>query len=138
MWSLKNYPKLYQRALPIFRLFQSSHNKGTILLTVIIVLIFLAVLGMSLLGLLFSRTTLATLAIDRLKAFYLAEAGIAKSINELRTDIDSDGNGIGNVLATKLGEGRFWATHNFQTSTITAVGEVNKVKRTLQIKYTVF
>lgn len=114
------------------------NKQGTILLTVIIVLIFLAVMGMSLLGLLFSQTTLGILAIDRLKAFYLAEAGIAKSINELKTDIDSDGNGIGNVLSTKLGEGKFWATHNFPTSTITAVGEVNKIKRTIQIKYAVF
>lgn len=113
-------------------------NKGAILLTVIIVLVFLAVMGMSLLGLLFSRTTLTTLAIDRLKAFYLAEAGIAKSINELKTDIDSDGNGIGNVSPTKLGDGVFSAVHNFQTSTITAAGEVNKVKRTLQIKYALF
>lgn len=114
------------------------NKQGTILLTVIVVLIFLAVMGMSLLGLLFSQTTLSVLAIDRLKAFYLAEAGIAKSINELKTDIDSDGNGIGNVSATKLGEGMFWARHDFATSTITAVGEVNKVKRTIQIKYAVF
>ena len=114
------------------------NKKGTILLTVIMVLIFLAVMGMSLLGLLFSQTTLGMLAIDRLKAFYLAEAGIAKSIHELKTDIDSDGNGLGNLLPTKLGKGKFWATHNFPTSTITAVGEVNKVKRTIQIKYVLF
>ena len=58
-------------------------NQGTILLTVIVVLVFLTVMGMSLLGLLFSRITLSMLELDRLKAFYLAEAGIAKSINEL-------------------------------------------------------
>ena len=114
------------------------NKQGTILLTVIIVLIFLAVLGMSLLGLVFSRVTLTMLAIDRLKAFYLAEAGIAKSIYELRTDIDSDGNGLGNISPTKLGEGMFSARHDFQTFTITATGEVNKVKRTIQIKYAVF
>lgn len=113
-------------------------RQGAILLTVIVVLIFLAVMGMSLLGLLFSRTTLSILASDRLKAFYLAEAGIAKSINELKTDIDTDGNGLGNISPAKLGEGEFWARHDFQTSTITATGEVNKAKRTIQIKYTVF
>ena len=112
--------------------------KGTILLTVIVVLVFMATMGMSLLGMLFSRATLSMLAIDRLKAFYLAESGIAQSIHELKTDTDSDGNGVGNVLLVKLGGGEFSARHNFQTSTITAVGEVNHTKRTLQIKYAVF
>ncbi len=93
---------------------------------------------MSLLGLLFSRMTLSLLNIDRLKAFYLAEAGIAKSINELKKDTDDDRNGVGNIKPSKLGDGVFFASHNFQTSTITAVGEVNHVKRTIQIKYTVF
>lgn len=116
----------------------ASGKKGTILLTVIVVLVFLTTLGMALLGMLFSRATLSMLAIDRLKAFYLAEAGIAKAIHELKTDIDYDGNGVGNILPTQLGGGSFSAGHNFQTSTIMAVGEVNKIKRTLQIKYSVF
>lgn len=114
------------------------NKKGAILLTVIVVLVFLAVMGMSLLGLLFSRTTLTSLAIDRLKAFYLAEAGVASAINELRTELDSDGNGIGNVAVVKLGDGVFSAQHNPQTFIITAFGEVNKTRRTVQIKYAVF
>ncbi len=113
-------------------------EQGTILLTVIVMLVFLAVMGMSLLGLLFSRATITFLELDRLKAFYLAEAGIAKSINELRLNIDYDGNGIGNISRMKLGDGVFWARHNFPTFTITATGEVNKIKRTIQIKYSVF
>lgn len=112
-------------------------RKSTILLTVIVILLFLGIMGMSLLGFLFLRTEAGILASDRLKAFYLAEAGISKSINELRSDKDYDKNGIGNVASTKLGDGVFWVEHNFQTSTITAVGEVNKVKRTIQIKYAV-
>ena len=107
-------------------------------MTVIVILVFLAVMGMSLLGLLFSRVTMSMLELDRLKAFYLAEAGIAKSINELRHNIDYDGNGIGNISQMKLGDGMFWASHNFQTSTITATGEVNQIKRIIQIKYNVF
>lgn len=115
----------------------SAGNKGVILLTVIVVLAFLAVMGMSLVSLLFSRLTISILGLERTKALYLAEAGIAKSINELKLDIDGDGNGVGNVSRTKLGGGDFWAVHNFQTSTITATGEVNHVKRIIQIKYTV-
>ncbi len=113
-------------------------DKGAILLTVIVVLVFLSVMGMSLLGVLFSRATISLLEIDRLKAFYLAEAGIAKSINELRHNIDYDNNGMGNISQMRLDNGVYWARHNFQTSTITASGEVNKVKRTIQIKYSVF
>jgi len=113
-------------------------KQATVLLTIIIVLLFLGVLGMSLLGFLFLRTTSSTLAIDRLKAFYLAEAGIAKSINELKKEVDYDHNGIGNIAPCKLGDGVFWAQHDFQTSTITATGEVNGIKRSLQIKYAIF
>lgn len=113
-------------------------KRGTILLTVIVVLVFLAVMGMNLLGLLFSQLSISILELDKLKAFYLAEAGIAKSINELRHNIDYDGNGTGNISKMRLADGTFWAWHNFPTFTITATGEVNEIKRTIQIKYTVF
>jgi len=113
----------------------SGRNKGSILFTVILVLVFLAVLGMNLISFLFSRMTVSILELDRLKSLYLAEAGIAKSIGELKSDIDYDGGGLGNIPKTKLGDGEFWARHNFQTSTITGIGEVNKVKRVIQIKY---
>ena len=112
-------------------------RKATILLTVIVVLLFLGVLGMSLVEFLFLRTTSSILAVDRLKALYLAEAGISQAINELRTENDYDNNGVGNIAPAKLGAGKFWAQHDFQTSTITATGEVNNIKRTVQIKYTV-
>ncbi len=107
-------------------------------MTVIVVLIFLSVMGMSLLGMLYARSTVSMLEIDRMKAFYLAEAGISESVYELRHNIDYSGDGIGNVSRKKLGGGEFWASHNFITSTITASGEFNKVKRTIQIKYSVY
>jgi Tfp pilus assembly protein PilX len=113
-------------------------SRGAILMTVIVVLIFLSVMGMSLLGMLYARSTVSLLEVDRLKAFYLAEAGIARSVYELRHNIDYSGDGIGNISRTKLGDGEFWAAHNFITSTITATGEVNSIKRTIQIKYSVY
>ena len=113
----------------------NGKNKGSILFTVILVLVFLAVLGLNLITFLYSRMTVSLLELDRLKALYLAEAGIAKSIGELKVDIDYDGDGLGNIIKTKLGDGTFSARHNFQTSTITGTGEVNKVKRVIQIKY---
>jgi type II secretory pathway component PulK len=112
-----------------------SGRQGAVLITVIIVLVFLSVLGMSLIAFLFSRASYAQMQLDRLKALYLAEAGISKALWELRFDIDPDGDGQGNIPKTKLGDGLFWTRHNFQTSTITGTGEVNKARRVVQIKY---
>ena len=84
---------------------------------------------------LFSRLSKVNLESDRLKAMYLAEAGVAKAVYEIRKDKDPDRNGVGNVLKTSLAGGFYKASHNFQTSMITATGEYNSVKRTVQIKY---
>ncbi len=110
-------------------------QRGVILITTIVIFTFLTVLGMSLITFLFSRGTQSQIQLDRVKALYLAEAGIAKAIWELRYELDPDGGGPGNISETKLGDGTFWARHNFQASTITATGQVNKVQRTVQIKY---
>lgn len=112
-----------------------NEENGTILLTTLIVLIFATVLGMSLMVFLMSRTRAGTLELARLEALYLAEAGIAASIFELRNDIDPDGNGVGNIRARSLGEGTCWAVHDFATSTIVGTGEMNQVQRFIQIKY---
>jgi len=110
-------------------------KKGTVLITTILVISLLSVLGMSLITLLLSRMTYAQMQADRLKAFYLAEAGISRSIWELRSDIDIDGDGPGNIPESPLGGGTFRARHDFRNSTITGTGTVNKVARTVQIKY---
>jgi len=112
-----------------------SNGNGFVLITTIIILAFLSVLGMSLIAFLFSRIAYTHVMLDRLKALYLAEAGISKAIWELRLDVDPDGDGPGNIPRIELGDGYVWANHNFQTSTITATGEVNQAKRTIQIKY---
>lgn len=110
-------------------------RRGAVLITTVIILLFLAALGMSLITFLYSRLAYTQMQLDRLKALYLAEAGISKAIRELRYDLDPDADGTGNLPQTKLGDGLFWVRHNFQTSTITSTAEVNKVRRTVQIKY---
>ncbi len=110
-------------------------QKGAVLITVITVLVFLATLGLSLMAFLLSQSAYAQMQVDRLKAFYLAEAALAKSLHELKTGIDKDGEGAGNIPAAQLGAGTCWAKHDFSTSTITASGKVNKVTRKVQIKY---
>jgi Tfp pilus assembly protein PilX len=113
-----------------------NQSSGSTLFIAIVVLVFLSVLGMSLIAFLFSRISYTELEADRLKALYLAEAGISMAIWELRYDLDVNGNGLGNIAVTTFGDGKFWARHNFQTSTITATGVVNGSRRTVQIKYT--
>ena len=120
---------------PKIRRRRRKNNHGAVLIGTIIILIFLSVLGMNLMVYLLSRTTAATLELDRLKAYYLAEAGIAGSVHELKQDKDFDNNGVGNVAWRKLNDGVFKAVHNFQNSTITGIGQYNKIKRTVQIKY---
>ena len=114
---------------------QRTNARGAVLIVSIIVLFFLSVLGMSLIAYLYSQNRTVMLEVDRLKALYLAEAGIAKSIHELRNDTDVDNNGLGNVLLTGLGGGTCRAIHNFQNSTITGIGEYHNVKRRIQLQY---
>ena len=90
---------------------------------------------MCLVAFLFTRQISGIAQIDRLQALYLAEAGIAKSINELKFDTDLDGNGIGNIDEAFLGRGTYQANHDFRTSSITAEGTVGDITRTVQIKY---
>jgi type II secretory pathway component PulK len=112
-----------------------NEKRGAILITVIVILAFLSTLGLSLVTFLISRLAQSSLELERLKAYYLAEAGIAQSVYELRWARDVDNNGLGNVLKTPLAGGSFRAFHSLQTATITGVGEFNNVIRKVQIKY---
>jgi len=109
--------------------------RGSVLISAVIVLAFISVLGMSIVAFLVSRVSYSGMQLERVKAHYLAEAGISKSLWELKNDLDADGNGIGNVGKTRLGGGYYWARHDFQNSVICGTGEVNGIKRTFQIKY---
>jgi len=113
----------------------NGNRRGSALITTIIILSFLAVLGLSLVAFLFSRFSYITMQIDRMKALYLAEAGISKSICELKTGVDTDGDGLGNIPKTGLAGGTYKAKHDFQTATIEAVGSFNEIERTVQIRY---
>ncbi len=79
---------------------------------------------------------------DRLKALYLAEAGLSQAIWELKTNYDDPESerAPGNIPWRDVSDGplvygRYKTTHDFQTSTITSTAEVDKLQRTIQIKY---
>jgi len=112
-----------------------TNQKGAILFLTLIVLIFLTIFGGALMLMVFSRFTSVYLEYDRLKALYLAEAGISKSLWELKRGVDLDRDGLGNIPKTRLGEGYYWVNHNPQTLTIISTGEANDVERTVRIVY---
>lgn len=112
-----------------------KNEKAAILLTTIIVFAFFSTIGLSLIALLYSHITSIQLEIDRLKAGYLAEAGIAQSLYEIRVGIDQDSDGIGNIKPRRLNSGEFWVEHDIHASVIIATGEANGVRRTMQIRY---
>lgn len=102
---------------------------------VILILVFISVLGMSSIAFMQSRILKNTLETDRLKAYYLAEAGLAQAIHELKEDKDMDGNGLGTIKPTELGGGIYKASHNLDTFTIIGYGEYNDIERRVQIQY---
>lgn len=83
----------------------------------------------------YSRLNSVILDSDRLKAEYLAEAGMAKALHEQSTGIDTDGNGIGNIALTYFGEGVFKVDHDPKAHTLLSIGIVHDIRRVTFIKY---
>ncbi len=112
-----------------------SSRKGIALIGILIILFFFTSLGGALVVLVHSRLNSAILDADRLKAEYLAEAGMAKALYERTTGIDTDGNGIGNIELTYLGEGYLKVDHDPKGLSLLSVGVVHDVRRVSFIKY---
>lgn len=109
-------------------------NRGATLLLAIIIISSLTLFGMSLVNLTLSRVSSIDLEVEKVKVLYIAEAGIAKSLNELKKGIDPDGDGIGVMRETQFAEGVFEVTYNPAMFTFTSVGRVNKTTRAVQLK----
>ena len=124
-----------RRGKPIRVVKRLKNQKAAVLISVLIVVGFLSVIGLSLLALVFSRVISVELEMNRIKAFYLAEAGIAASINELKKDVDVSRTGTGNILRTKFHGGYYEAKVNQRLGTITGIGDSADVLREIEIKY---
>jgi len=111
-----------------------KHLRGATLLLAIIALSALSLFGLSLINLTISRIINVDLEIDKVKALYVAEAGIAKSLHELKKGLDPDGDGIGVIARSKFFEGTFEVTYNAALFTFTSIGRVNGVERLIQLK----
>ncbi len=118
-----------------------NNDKGVALITVIVVMLTLALIGASLAEL----SSVVNFSVDTMlnetKARYLAEAGIAHVVHELRNGRDlSDtiDKTSGQPIDFPLGEGSYSVVYDADESLITCTGTVNETKKTLQFQYNVF
>ena len=116
-----------------------SNNRGIALITVVIVMLTMALIGASLAELSSAVNFSVDTILDETKARYLAEAGIAHALHQLRLGADLNTlDTEGNPILFPLGEGAYSVTFDPLESLITCTGIVNEVKKTLQLQYNVF
>ncbi len=121
--------------MPFFEKNFFKRNNGSILILVVVIFSFLASFGGILLSFVYSRYIQYQVEGDRVKAMYLAEAGVSYSIWELKMKKDLDKNGLGNVSKHKLGDGYFQVYHNPETKEIVSTGTYNDISRTIVVIY---
>ena len=112
---------------------------------VLIIILTISLLGATLMALFFNVLSLSRIELDRTRALYLAEAGIAKAIGVLKKQAgfpisseESAEQADMIVTPTKLNEGSFEVYNDFSQSTIISIGKSNGVKRTIQVRYDAF
>jgi len=110
-------------------------EQGMILIACLIILSTLTVYGGVLISAVYERSLNIQLEVERLQALYLAEAGLARSISEVKAGLDFHGDGLGNIPVTKLGAGTYFAVHDTDTLAIMGIGDVNGLKRRVRIRY---
>jgi hypothetical protein len=106
------------------------NKRGAILLIVLIVILTISLLGATLVALFSNVMTASQVELYRMKALYLAEAGIAKAVEGLRGQAGAQGKFEG-----QLGGGSFKVETDLGQSIIVSTGISNGVRRTVQIKY---
>ena len=117
-----------------------NDERGIALITVIVVMLTMALIGASLAELSSAVNFSVDTIIDETKARYLAEAGIAHALRELRmqSDLANSVDSEGNPVQYSLGEGVYWVLFEPSESLITCTGMVKETKITLQLQYNVF
>jgi Tfp pilus assembly protein PilX len=108
---------------------------GSILITCLILLSALSVYGAVLISVVYERSLMVQAELERMQALYLAEAALAKSLHEVKTLKDADGDGLGNIPETELGAGFIRAEHDPGSLAITGIGVVNEMRRRVRIQY---
>ena len=114
--------------------------RGAILLIVLIVILSISLLGATLAALFYNVLVSSQIELDRARALYLAEAGIARAISLLRTQAGTAANASSEQIipSTKFGEGKFEVYNDFLQSSIISIGESHGLRRSIQLKYNAF
>lgn len=108
---------------------------GAILISVLIILLTISLIGATLSSFFFSVTTVAELELARAQALYLAEAGVAQVVSQIRQAGVLGGEAQMTVGPTALGAGSYRAALDVDAGLITAIGTVRGVRRAIQVKY---
>jgi len=100
----------------------------------------IALVGATMMALFFTVLSLGQTELDRARALYLAEAGVAQAFHLLKSQaglvVSTESQQI--IPPTSLGEGFFEVYNDFSQSTITSIGVSHSVKRAIQVKYNAF
>ncbi len=126
-------------------------ERGAVLLIVLIMVLTISLLGATLMALFFNVFTFSQIEMDRTRALYLAEAGIAKAVGMLKSQAGAPPESAAQaegatsvkrsdriIPPTKLDGGYFEVFNDYYQSTIISVGTSNGVRRTIQVKYNAF
>lgn len=109
--------------------------RGAILIGVLIILLTISLIGATLSSFFLSVTTVAEVVLAKAQALYLAEAGVAKVIAQIRQAGALGGEAQVELPPVPLGAGTYEASLDVDAGLITAVGVVRGVRRTIQVKY---
>src|SRR3989338_7610174 len=118
-----------------------SNNKGIALISVIVIMLTMALIGASLAELSSAVSYSVDNILDETKARYLAEAGIAYALHQLRSGADlseSIDKSTSDPVYYPLGDGGFNVVFDPNESLITCTGIVNETRKTLQLQYNEF
>ena len=108
---------------------------GAALLGVLIVLFTISLIAVTLVSFFLSVTTAAEVELARAQALYLAEAGVASAIHQLREASLTGGEVSEKIQSASMGEGEYRVSNDLSTGLITSVGVARGVRRTIQVKY---
>ena len=131
----KGHSRLLECPFPVRPLVPA---KGVVLLGALIILLTISLIGATLASFFFSVNTVAEVELSRAQALYLAEAGIADAIYQLRQGGFSNDSTEQHAAAKALGEGDYEVVHDPAAGLVTSTGRVRGVKRTIQVKYMPF
>ncbi|MDP2905713.1 MAG: hypothetical protein Q8O22_05370 [Candidatus Omnitrophota bacterium] len=123
-----------------------KYQNGAILLIVLIVVLTISLLGMTLVALYYNVLTTSQIELYRAQALYLAEAGIAQAISNLRKEAESPpvaaiimNESLKQIVArTNLGGGYYEVFGNILDQVLVSTGSSHGVNRTIQLKYSAF